>query len=97
MAAKKRTANRSALTSTMGKQLSSWNFVIFLTLAFILLIVVVVSMQGVATDLRSRAGLSCPNPLAAFSGKLPQAEECNGEWKLSKDARGCQVFLCQPE
>jgi hypothetical protein len=81
----------------MGKQLSSWNVIIFLTLAFVLLVVVVVSMNGVALDLRSRAGLACPNPLAAFNGRLPKASECNGEWKLSADARGCQVFLCQPK
>lgn len=81
----------------MRKDLSSWNFVIFLTLAFILLIVIVVSMQGVALDMRSRAGLSCPNPLAAFNNALPKPSECNGDWKLGTDARGCQVFLCQPK
>jgi len=79
------------------KDLASWNFIIFLTLAFILLVVIVSSMKGVAIDLRSRAGLSCPNPLAAFNGKLPKPEECNGEWKLANDARGCRVFLCQPQ
>jgi len=81
----------------MGKDLTSWNFVIFLTLAFILLVVIVSSMKSVALDMRSRAGLSCPNPLAAFNGKLPQPNECNGDWKLSNDNRGCQVFLCQPK
>lgn len=81
----------------MGKDLASWNFVIFLTLAFILLVVIVSSMKSVALDMRSRAGLSCPNPLAAFNGKLPQPNECNGDWKLANDARGCQVFLCQPK
>lgn len=81
----------------MGKDLGSWNFVIFLTLALVLLVVVVASMKNVAQDLRSKAGLSCPNPLAAFNGKLPQPTECNGEWKLSEDTRGCQVFVCQPK
>ena len=88
--------SKPSLSSSMGKELGSWNFVIFLTLAFVLLVIVVVSMKGVALDLRSRAGLACPNPLAAFNGQLPQSSECNGEWKLSTDARGCQVFLCQP-
>lgn len=91
------TRSKSSISNAMGKELGSWNFVIFLTLAFVLLVVVVISMKGVALDLRSRAGLSCPNPLAAFNGKLPQGSECNGEWKLSQDARGCQVFLCQPK
>jgi hypothetical protein len=80
----------------MGKDLSSWNFAIFLVLAFILLVVIVSSMKSIALDIRSRAGLACPNPLAAFNGTLPKTSECNGEWKLSTDARGCQVFLCQP-
>lgn len=86
----------ASLPSMMGKELGSWNFIIFLTLAFVLVVVVVVMMKGVAIDLRSRAGLACPNPLAAFNGRLPAPSECNGEWKLSSDSRGCQVFLCQP-
>ncbi len=89
--------SRVSLSHSMGKELGSWNFVIFLTLAFVLLVIVVVSMKGVALDLRSRAGLACPNPLAAFNGKLPQTSECDGEWRLSEDVRGCQVFLCQPK
>ncbi len=94
---KSRIQAKPSLSSKMGKDLGSWNFVIFLTLAFLLLVVVVASMKGVALDLRSRAGLACPNPLAAFNGQLPQSSECNGEWKLGSDARGCQVFLCQPK
>lgn len=86
----------ASLPAMMGKELGSWNFVIFLTLAFVLVVVVVVMMKGVAIDLRSRAGLACPDPLAAFNGRLPAPSECNGEWKLSSDSRGCQVFLCQP-
>lgn len=82
-------------TAFIRKDLASWNFVIFLTLAFILLVVILMNMKGVALDLRTRAGLACPNPLAAFNGRLPQPEECSGEWKLSNDSRGCQVFVCQ--
>lgn len=81
----------------MGRDLGSWNFVIFLTLAFVLLVTIVALMNRVAFDLRSRAGLACPDPLSAFGGKLPQPSECDGDWKLGSDARGCQVFLCQPE
>jgi len=93
---KSRTPNKikPSFTGSMGKELGSWNFVIFLTLAFVLLVVVVVSMKGVALDLRSKAGLSCPDPLAAFNGRLPAPSECNGEWKLSSDSRGWQVFFC---
>jgi hypothetical protein len=92
-----RTHAKTSVSASMGRELGSWNFVIFLTLAFVLLVVVVVSMKGIALDLRSRAGLACPNPLAAFGGRLPDPSECNGEWKLGMDAKGCQVFLCQPQ
>ena len=83
--------NRSLDTKDFG----AWNFVIFLTVALILLVLVVSRMQGVAMDLRSRAGFACSNPLAAFGGQLPKSSDCSGEWKLSTDAKGCQVFLCQ--
>lgn len=94
---KSRSYSKPSISAAMGKDLGSWNFVIFLLLAFVLLVVVVMMMKGVALDLRSRAGLSCPDPLSAFNGKLPQRTDCNGEWKLSEDARGCQVFVCQPK
>lgn len=96
MARKKSRSSVTPSSAALNKDAGSWNFVIFLTLAFILLVVVVAMMKGVALDLRSRAGLACPDPLAAFNGKLPKSSECNGTWKLSTDARGCQVFLCQP-
>lgn len=86
-----------AFRSAMGRDLGSWNFVIFLTLAFVLLVVVVVSMKGVALDLRSKAGLSCPNPLTPFNGRLPNKNDCAGDWKVSEDSRGCQIFVCQPK
>lgn len=77
------------------KDFSAWNFIIFLTISLILLVLVVSGMQEVAVDLRSRAGLTCPNPLSAFGGQLPKTADCSGEWKLGSDAKGCQVFLCQ--
>lgn len=86
---------RHVSPSFIKKDLSSWNFVIFLTLALILLATILSISSNLTLDLRSRAGLACPNPLAAFNGKLPSASDCRGEWKLSQDARGCQVFLCQ--
>lgn len=69
--------------------LSSWNFVIFLTLAFILLVVVVAAMKNVSLDLRSRAGLSCPQL------SLPRAEDCPGGWTYKRDAQGCLAFFCE--
>lgn len=95
MAKKKSHTKRASQQSSAFKDISAWNFIIFLTIALILLVLVVNRMQGVAYDLRSRAGLSCPNPLTAFGGNLPVTKDCSGEWKLSEDSKGCQVFLCQ--
>lgn len=69
--------------------LSSWNFVIFLTLAFILLVVVVAAMKNVSLDLRSKAGLACPQL------SLPRAEDCPGGWTYKRDAQGCLAFFCE--
>ncbi|MEK7065465.1 MAG: hypothetical protein AAB961_00595 [Patescibacteria group bacterium] len=68
--------------------LSSWNFIIFLTLAFILLVVVVAAMKNVSLDLRSKAGLACPQL------SLPRAEDCPGGWTYKRDAQGCLAFFC---
>ena len=89
--------SNSSMSAAMGRDLGSWNFVIFLTLAFVLLVVVVISMKGVALDLRSKAGLTCPNPLTPFNGHLPNKNDCAGDWKVSEDSRGCQIFVCQPK
>lgn len=95
MAKRKVRSSKTISASYIKKDLGSWNFIIFLTLAFILLVVIVSNMKSLALDLRTRAGLACPNALAAFNNKLPRPEDCSGLWKLSTDARGCQVFLCQ--
>ena len=69
--------------------IASWNFVIFLTLAFILLVVVVAAMKNVSLDLRSRAGLSCPQL------SLPRAEDCPGGWTYKRDAQGGLASFCE--
>lgn len=76
-----------------GKDLAAWNFIIFLTLAFILLVVVLSAMQGVSFDVRSKAGLTCPQL------SLPRVEDCpGGEWKFKRDPNNpsCQTFICEP-
>lgn len=84
----------SSKRSVFGKKdIASWNFIIFLTLAFILLVVVLSAMQGVSFDLRSKAGLACPQLT------LPRVEDCpGGEWKFTRDPKNpsCQTFICQP-
>ena len=87
--AKRKTIRPSLFRS---QDMASWNFVIFLTLAFILLVVVVASMRGVARDLRSRAGLSCPRIT-----ELPRPEACpGGAWTYTRnDVNGCPTFFCE--
>jgi len=75
------------------QDIASWNFIIFLTLAFILLVVVLTAMQNVSLDVRTKAGLTCPQ------AKLPRIEDCpGGEWKFKRDPGNpsCQTFLCEP-
>lgn len=77
-----------------NSELTSWNFIIFLTLAFLLLVIVLSAMRGVTTDLRSRAGLSCPE---IKSSELPAPEACpGGVWQYKRNAQtGCPAFHCQ--
>lgn len=83
----KRKVSQSALFRKTD--LSSWNFIIFLTLAFILLVVVVSQMKGLTLDLRSKAGLACPQL------SLPRAEDCPGGWTYKRDANACLAFFCE--
>ena len=70
--------------------LMSWNFIIFLTLAFILLVVVLSVSSRLTYDLRSRAGLTCPEVT------LPRAEDCSSGWIYKRDAaNGCLKFFCE--
>ncbi len=71
--------------------IASWNFILFLTLAFILLVVVLSAMKNVSLDLRSKAGLSCP------AITLPRAEDCAGGWTYKRDVNGCLAFFCEPK
>ncbi|MCL4359934.1 hypothetical protein M1555_01590 [Patescibacteria group bacterium] len=82
---------RSSPASLKKLDLASWNFIIFLTLAFILLVVVLTAMNRVTFDLRSRAGLTCPNVT------LPRAEDCPGGWTYKRDMNGCLAFFCEPK
>lgn len=71
------------------RDLSSWNFVIFLTLAFILLVIVLTAMNRTTIDLRTKAGLACPDI------QLPRAEDCAGGWTYKRDSNGCLAFFCE--
>ena len=83
-------ASKSVSRSLFRKEdLASWNFIIFLTLAFILLVIVLKAMTGVSQDLRAKAGLACPDV------SLPRAEDCAGGWTYKRDANGCLAFFCE--
>lgn len=69
---------------------ASWNFVLFLVLAFILLVVLVSALTATSHDVRSKAGLECP------SVSLPRPEDCPGTWKYGRDVtNGCPAFICE--
>lgn len=83
-------AKRKTVSSKfLRDDIYSWNFIVFLTLAFILLVVVVTSMRKLSLDLRSRAGLSCPEIT------LPRAEDCAGGWTYKRDSNACLAFFCE--
>jgi len=88
----KKSAHRASRNFALRREdFSSWNFIIFLTLAFLLLVIVLTMMRNVAQDVRTKAGLACPNIT------LPRAEDCpGGEWKYKRAADGCPAFFCQP-
>lgn len=86
--AKKKTV-RHASRSGRALDLGSWNFILFLALSFVLLVVVLGAMNKVSFDLRSRAGLTCPEP------QLPRAEDCGGGWTYKRDTNGCLAFFCE--
>jgi ABC-type lipoprotein release transport system permease subunit len=69
--------------------LSGWNFIIFLTLAFMLLVFVLSVMRGVSQDVRTKAGLTCPTV------SLPDPNTCPTGWTLVTDAAGCAGFVCE--
>lgn len=83
-------AKRKTTRTFRAYDLGSWNFILFLTLAFILLVVMLNAMTNVAFDVRSKAGLACPKVT------LPRAEDCPGGWKYQRDAtNGCPTFVCE--
>jgi hypothetical protein len=69
---------------------TSWNFILFLTLAFILMVVLLGAIGQTSLELRTRAGLSCPVP------QLPDATACPGGWKYTQNALNkCPTFVCE--
>lgn len=83
-------AKRKTVRTSSAYDFKSWNFVLFLVLAFILLATLLNNISGIATDVRSKAGLDCPQIT------LPRAEDCPGGWKYQRDVtNGCPTFVCE--
>lgn len=83
-------AKRTVRSSNKQNDFKSWNFILFLTLSFILLVVILNALSSVSNDVRSKAGLICPTAI------LPRAEDCPGGWKYQRDAtNGCPTFVCE--
>lgn len=81
---------RKTTVRTLKNDLSAWNFILFLTLAFILLVVVLTLMKNVSQDVRSKAGVACPTIT------LPRAEDCPGGWTYKRNVdNGCLAFFCE--
>ena len=87
MAKKTKTAFNK--TKFIANDISQWNFIIFLTLAFLLIVAVVASLKTPVEDLRIRAGLACPKIA------LPDPSGCLGEWVYTKAENGCPTFVCR--
>lgn len=85
---KKFSPKKYTRTQKKAFDFSAWNFIIFLTLALILLVVVLIQMNKVSFDLRTKAGLACPKLTA------PRAEDCPGGWTFKRDVDGCLAFFC---
>jgi hypothetical protein len=81
-----------AQAKSFKTDLSAWNFILFLTLAFILLVVVLTLMKNVTQDVRSRAGFECP-----VISPPTRVEDCPGGYIYKRDpADGCIRYFCQP-
>lgn len=76
----------------LPSELSSWNFIIFLVLALVLITMVAGVLSQRATDLHARAFNRCPDVT-----DLPRPEACpGGEWKFKRGSDGCSAFFCEP-
>jgi hypothetical protein len=71
------------------RDINGWNFVIFLTLAFMLIVILVSSLKNVTDGMMTKAGLACPKVT------LPNPNGCPTGWKYLTNVNGCPGFVCQ--
>jgi hypothetical protein len=67
----------------------SWGFVVFLTTALVLLIIIVTQIGTATTDMRSKANSACPQVT------IPDPALCKTGWKYFTKSDGCPSFMCQ--
>lgn len=82
-------ARRRLASLFKPKELAAWNLILFLTLAFILLVVALSATNKIALDMRTRAAGNCPQLT------LPRAEDCPVGWTFKRDTSGCLGFTCE--
>ena len=70
---------------------SAWNFIIFLLLGFILIVVVATAHQGNATDLGVQAVFV--SPIVSW----PDPSQCRSGWRPKFERGKCPVFVCPIE
>lgn len=82
----------AARKAVLNFDFSSWNFIVFLALAFLLIVFVALALSNTAADLSAKAGITCPRITA-----LPRPEACpGGSWQFKRDTNGCSTFFCEP-
>jgi hypothetical protein len=87
----------------IGEDLSKWNFIIFLTLSFMLLVAVTYSLNRQNFDLRSEAKLrnTCVNPTYPSNWKAKKAhciEVEKGTFSWDVDSGECRLIpVCKTD
>lgn len=96
-------AQRSS-RNILKNDIAKWNFAIFLTLAFMLIVAVTYALNQSNFDIRSRASSgmpSCVNPVYPADWKAQKAhclEVEQGEFRWDVDYRNCRLVpVCGPK
>lgn len=87
------TKKRSARSFSYSPIHPSLHFVLFLVLAFILVMFVAVVMQQTSTAARAR--LMCPKSNNTTNSIAELSKRCADGVEYTKDANGCSVWVCK--
>lgn len=86
-------AKRKSTSSGISPVNPSLHYILLLVLALFLVVIVAVVMQKTAVDTRAR--LVCPNMNDSSQSLQNARNQCVYGVKLSKDANGCNVWICK--